>query len=86
MSLESCLWPERLLNSTKLLIFPTISFPQFVVNQLIYLLFEDLGGHVVGGVARGHQHAVVGPQLLGEPKVTDSYGVGVARIVRIENV
>ena len=50
------------------------------------LLLEDLRGHVVGGVARGHQHAVVGSQLFGESKVTDSDSVWVSRVVRIENI
>ena len=50
------------------------------------LLLEDLWGHVVGSVAGGHQHSVVSPQLLGEPKVANPNGFGVARIIRVENI
>lgn len=37
-----------------------------------------LGSHKVSGVARGHQQPVVGAQLLGEAKVTDSDGLWVS--------
>ena len=50
------------------------------------LLLEDLWGHIIGGVARGHQHAVIGPQLFGKSKVTDSDGVWVTRVISIENI
>ena len=86
MSLESFMsLAKKTIKFHKTTYFPHFKFPKDYCKSA-HLLLEDLWGHIVGGVARGHQHAIVGPQLLGEPKVTDSYGVGVARIVRIENV
>lgn len=45
-----------------------------------------LRSHKVSRVARGHEQAVVGTQLLSEAEVTDPDGLGIARLVNVENV
>lgn len=45
-----------------------------------------LRSYKVSGVARGHQQAVVGTQLLSEAKVTDPDGLWVPRLVNIQDV
>lgn len=42
--------------------------------------------HKVGGVTGGEEQAVAPPQLLGEAKVTDPDGVGVPRVVHVQDV
>lgn len=46
----------------------------------------NLRSDKVGRVARGHEQAVVGAQLLGEAKVADPDGLGVPRLVHVEDV
>ena len=50
------------------------------------LFLEHLWRDVVGCVAGSHQHPVVGPQLLGKPKVADPDGVGVTGVLRIQDI
>lgn len=47
---------------------------------------RNLRSHKVGGVARCHQQAILGPQLLGEAEVADPDGLGVAALVHVEDV
>lgn len=42
--------------------------------------------HKVGGVTGGEEQAVAPPELLGEAKVTDPDGVGVPRVVHVQDV
>ena len=53
---------------------------------VVSLPLEHLRSHEVGRVARGHEKAVLGPQLLGEAKVADPDAAGVARGVGVKDV
>jgi len=45
-----------------------------------------LRGHIVGRVARSHQHPIVRPELLCEPEIADPNRFRIARVVRVEDI
>lgn len=49
-------------------------------------LLSHLWCHKVGGVTGGEEQAVASPKLLGESKVTDPDGVGISRVVHVQDV
>lgn len=48
--------------------------------------FSHLWRHKVGGVTGGEEQTVASPKLLGESKVTDPDGVGIPRVIHIQDV
>lgn len=47
---------------------------------------SHLGRHEVGGITGREKQPVAPPQLLGEAKVTDPDGVGVPRVIHVQDV
>ena len=57
-----------------------------VASGVVSLLFQHLGGHEVGRVARRHEKAVLGAQLLGETEIADTKAFRNVIRVAVENV
>jgi hypothetical protein len=45
-----------------------------------------LRGHKIRRVAGGHEQPVLSSQLLGKPKITDSDGFRVSRLIHVQDV
>lgn len=61
----------------------------FAASALLLLFHPStthLWRHKVGGVTGGEKQAVAPPELLGKAKVTDPDGVGVPRVIHVQDV